>query len=117
MRSASFDGHTLSPKWRPFIPRCRAPAARVRPGRTPRPSGWVRTMCTVTGTGDATKRALQFVPTLRRGRSRWHRIAGRVLVPAGVFVALSGLRRHFASHGAWMTRAYALALGAGAHVL
>src|ERR1700694_2227864 len=35
--------------------------------------------------------ALQFVPSLRRGRSSWHRIAGRILVPAGVPVAVSGL--------------------------
>jgi uncharacterized membrane protein len=96
--------------------------------------------------------ALQFVPSLRRRTSSWHRIAGRILVPAGVLVALSGLwmsafyprppgdgeslvvvrlmfgsamfasivlallairRRDFASHGAWMTRGYAIALGAG----
>jgi uncharacterized membrane protein len=35
--------------------------------------------------------ALQFVPPLRRGRPNWHRIAGRILVPVGVLVALSGL--------------------------
>lgn len=94
--------------------------------------------------------ALQFVPSLRR-RS-WHRLAGRVLVPAGLGVALTGLwmtafydlpakdtvivngvryvvgtvmivsmvlavravlRRDFLTHSAWMTRAYALAMGAG----
>jgi hypothetical protein len=99
--------------------------------------------------------ALQFVPLLRRGRPSWHRIAGRILVPAGVLVALSGLwmnffyprppgdgeslvvvrlivglamlasivlallairRRDFSSHGAWMTRGYAIALGAGTQV-
>jgi len=99
--------------------------------------------------------ALQFVPSLRRGRPSWHRIAGRILVPAGVLVALSGLwmnffyarppgdgeslvvvrlivgsamlasivlavlairRRDFTSHGAWMTRGYAIALGAGTQV-
>lgn len=99
--------------------------------------------------------ALQFVPSLRRGRSSWHRIAGRILVPAGLLVAVSGLwmsafyprppgdgeslevvrlivgsamlasivlavsairRRDFASHGAWMTRGYAMALGAGTQV-
>jgi uncharacterized membrane protein len=99
--------------------------------------------------------ALQFVPSLRRGRPSWHRIAGRILVPAGLLVALSGLwmnffyarppgdgeslvvvrlivgsamlasivlaviairRRDFTSHGAWMTRAYAIALGAGTQV-
>src|SRR5918911_3766107 len=100
--------------------------------------------------------ALQFVPSLRRGRPNWHRIAGRILVPAGVLVALSGLwmtvfyprppgdgeslvvvrlivgsamlasivlavfairRRDYASHGAWMTRGYAIALGAGPRCL
>jgi uncharacterized membrane protein len=99
--------------------------------------------------------ALQFVPSLRRGRPNWHRIAGRILIPAGVLVALSGLwmtvfyprppgdgeslelvrlivgsgmlasivlavfairRRDYASHGAWMTRGYAIALGAGTQV-
>src|SRR5947209_17184293 len=99
--------------------------------------------------------ALQFVPSLRRGRPGWHRIAGRILVPAGVLVALTGLwmnffyprpagdgeslvvvrlivglamlasivlavvairRRDFSSHGAWMTRGYAIALGAGTQV-
>jgi len=99
--------------------------------------------------------ALQFVPSLRRGRRSWHRIAGHILVPAGLLVALTGLwmsafyprppgdgeslvvvrlivgsamlasivlavyairRRDFASHGAWMTRAYAIALGAGTQV-
>ena len=99
--------------------------------------------------------ALQFVPSLRRGRPSWHRIAGRILVPAGLLVAISGLwmnffyprppgdgeslvvvrlivglamlasivlavfairRGDFASHGAWMTRGYAIALGAGTQV-
>ena len=99
--------------------------------------------------------AFQFVPSLRRGRRSWHRIAGRVLIPAGALVALSGLwmtvfyprppgdgeslvvvrlivglamlasivlavfaiqRRDFASHGAWMTRGYAIGLGAGTQV-
>jgi uncharacterized membrane protein len=99
--------------------------------------------------------ALQFVPLLRRGRRNWHRIAGRILVPAGALVALTGLwmnffyprppgdgeslvvvrlivglamlasivlavvairRRDFSSHGAWMTRGYAIALGAGTQV-
>ncbi|MGW4466215.1 DUF2306 domain-containing protein [Micromonospora sp. NPDC004704] len=41
--------------------------------------------------------AFQFVPSLRR--RRWHRLAGRVLVPCGLAVALSGL---------WMTFAYDL---------
>ncbi|MCG2624459.1 DUF2306 domain-containing protein [Arthrobacter sp. I2-34] len=34
--------------------------------------------------------ALQFVPSLR-GRRGWHRIAGRLLVPAGLLAALTGL--------------------------
>lgn len=98
--------------------------------------------------------AFQFVPSLRR--RRWHRIAGRVLLPAGLLAALSGLymaafytlppsdgqlllalrlvfgiamalslilglravlRRDFTKHGAWMTRAYAIGLGAGTQAL
>jgi len=94
--------------------------------------------------------AFQFVPSLRR--RRWHRLAGRILAPAGLGVALTGLwmtafsdlpahdnmvingaryvvgtamaasivlgvraalRRDFVNHPAWMTRAYALAMGAG----
>ena len=35
--------------------------------------------------------ALQFVPRLRKGRPSWHRIAGRVLVPAGLIAAFSGM--------------------------
>jgi len=42
--------------------------------------------------------AFQFVPSLR-GRRGWHRIAGRILVPAGLLAALSGL---------WMTVSYSL---------
>jgi uncharacterized membrane protein len=100
--------------------------------------------------------AFQFVPSLRRGRRSWHRLAGHILVPAALLVALSGLwmsafyprppgdgeslvvvrlivgsamlasivlavlairRRDFASHGAWMMRGYAIALGAGTQVL
>jgi uncharacterized membrane protein len=96
--------------------------------------------------------AFQFLPALRRGRRSWHKRAGRVLIPAGMIVALSGLwmatftalpagdgpllhgirlifgtymvfsillairalvRRNFAEHGAWMTRAYALGIAAG----
>ncbi len=99
--------------------------------------------------------AFQFVPSLRR-RGGWHRLAGRVLIPAGVLTALSGIwmaafyphpagdgpalsvlrlvfgaamlaaiglgiraivGRRFAAHGAWMTRAYAIALGAGTQAL
>ena len=39
--------------------------------------------------------ALQFVPSLRR--RRWHRIAGRIVAPAGLASALSAL---------WMTLFY-----------
>jgi uncharacterized membrane protein len=35
--------------------------------------------------------AFQFLPGLRRGRRSWHKIAGRVLIPAGFVVALAGL--------------------------
>ncbi|MFE4194274.1 DUF2306 domain-containing protein [Paenarthrobacter sp. NPDC056912] len=100
--------------------------------------------------------ALQFAPSLRPGKRSWHRRAGRILVPAGLLAALSGLwmsmfytlpegdgpallvlrlifgsamvasiilglfairRRDYATHGAWMTRAYAIALGAGTQAL
>lgn len=100
--------------------------------------------------------AFQFLPALRRGKRSWHRIAGRILLPAGMLTALSGLwmavfytlpptdgqlllilrlifgsamalslvlgvraivRRDFARHGAWMSRAYAIALGAGTQAL
>ncbi len=98
--------------------------------------------------------AFQFVPVLRRGG--WHRIAGRILIPAGLIAALSGIwmtlfyphppgdgvlvsvlrlvfgsamaasvglgirgivRRDFLRHGAWMTRAYAIGVGAGTQAL
>jgi len=42
--------------------------------------------------------ALQFSPGFRRRNRGWHRAAGRVLLPAGAIVALSGL---------WMTLTYA----------
>jgi hypothetical protein len=42
--------------------------------------------------------AFQFVPSLRRRRG-WHRIAGRILIPAGLLAALSGL---------WMALFYVL---------
>src|SRR5688500_13985427 len=100
--------------------------------------------------------AFQFSPAVRRRHRGWHRAAGRILVPCGLVVALSGLwmahfypwpagdgqivymerlvvglamvvsillaisairRREFASHGDWMTRAYAIGLGAGTQVL
>jgi len=35
--------------------------------------------------------AFQFMPSFRRRRPRWHRWSGRVLVPAGLAAALSGL--------------------------
>ena len=35
--------------------------------------------------------AFQFMPSLRRRRPRWHRVAGRILVPAGLAAALSGM--------------------------
>lgn len=96
--------------------------------------------------------ALQFVPSLRRRRPGWHRLAGRLIVPCGLAAALSGLwmslfyprpadvgnllegirvvfgsamvaflvlgflavrGRDFTGHRAWMTRAYAIGLGAG----
>jgi uncharacterized membrane protein len=43
--------------------------------------------------------AFQFAPGFRRRHRRWHRTAGRVLVVAGLTVAVSG---------AWMTVAYDL---------
>lgn len=99
--------------------------------------------------------AFQFAPGFRRRRPGWHRRAGRLLVPLGFGVALSGLwmtvfypkppgdgelvtafrllfgsgmavaillgfaairRRDIAGHRAWMTRGYAIALGAGTQV-
>jgi uncharacterized membrane protein len=99
--------------------------------------------------------ALQFSPGLRRRRRGWHRAAGRLLIPAALLVAISGLwmtvsypwpagdgvgvylerlivgtamllsvilgvdairRRDFTTHGEWMTRAYAIGLGAGTQV-
>lgn len=106
----------------------------------------------VAATAYALLGAFQFSAGIRRRRPGWHRRAGRVLVPLGLAVALSGLwmtlfyapkegtgdllylfrllagsamavsivlgfaavrRRDIARHRAWMTRAYALALGAG----
>ncbi|MFJ5696578.1 DUF2306 domain-containing protein [Arthrobacter sp. NPDC093139] len=43
--------------------------------------------------------AFQFAPSLRRGRRSWHRAAGRLLIPAGLLTALTGL---------WMALFYAL---------
>ena len=100
--------------------------------------------------------AFQFVSRLWRRGTGWHRWAGRVIVPCGLIVGLSGiwmtlfypraedasdllfaLRLIFGSgmvlfiilgfikirrgdileHRAWMTRAYAIGLGAGTQVL
>lgn len=100
--------------------------------------------------------AFQFVPALRRRAGRWHRMAGRILIPAGLLSAVTGIwmvvfyphppgdgialsvtrivvgaamiaclvmairaigRREFAQHGAWMTRAYAIGVGAGTQAL
>jgi uncharacterized membrane protein len=100
--------------------------------------------------------AFQFVPSLRRRGNRWHRVAGRILIPAGLLSAATGMgmvifyphppgdgvalsairlivgtamiacivlairaigRRQFAVHGAWMTRAYAIGVGAGTQAL
>jgi uncharacterized membrane protein len=48
--------------------------------------------------------ALQFSPGFRRRHRGWHRVAGRILIPAGVIVALSGL---------WMAHFYAWPEGDG----
>ena len=97
--------------------------------------------------------ALQFAPSLRR--HRWHRIAGRIVAPAGLLSAASALwmtllsdlpanngvalmvlrlgfgtamaasivvaflairRGDVRTHSAWMTRAYAIGIGAGTQV-
>jgi uncharacterized membrane protein len=100
--------------------------------------------------------AFQFVSRLWRRGNNWHRWVGRVLVPCGLIVGLSGLwmtlfyprpdgasdllyvlrllfgsgmvlsillgyaairRRDIIRHRAWMTRGYAIGLGAGTQVL
>ncbi|MGV8841110.1 MAG: DUF2306 domain-containing protein [Bauldia sp.] len=43
--------------------------------------------------------AFQFHPGLRRRRPRWHRVAGRILVPAGLAAGVSGI---------WMALTYAI---------
>lgn len=48
--------------------------------------------------------AFQFAPGFRRRRRRWHRAAGRLLVPCGLAAALSGL---------WMTYFYPWPKGDG----
>ena len=49
--------------------------------------------------------AFQFAPRFRRRRPGWHRAAGRLLIPCGLLVGLSGL---------WMTLFYPGANGASA---
>ncbi len=100
--------------------------------------------------------ALQFVSRFWRKGTSWHRIVGRLVVPCGLMVGLSGIwmtlfyslppndgallyvlrlifgsgmvisiilgyfairRRDIIQHRAWMTRAYAIGLGAGTQVL
>jgi uncharacterized membrane protein len=100
--------------------------------------------------------AFQFVSHLWRRGTGWHRWVGRLLVPCGLIVGLSGIwmtlfyprpegasnllfafrllfgsgmvisivlgyvairRRDILQHRAWMTRAYAIGLGAGTQVL
>ncbi|GAA4594618.1 DUF2306 domain-containing protein [Planotetraspora phitsanulokensis] len=100
--------------------------------------------------------ALQFARGFRRRRPRWHRAAGRLLVPCGIAAGLTGLwmtlfyprpegdgdllaglrllfgtamvvfialglaairRRDVARHRAWMTRGYAIGVGAGTQAL
>ena len=98
--------------------------------------------------------AFQFSPALRT-RRRWHRRAGRALIPAGLVAAVFSLplgvlfagaadqqptalvrvvfaaamtaflvlgaiavaRRHYVAHGAWMTRAYAIAVSGGSQAI
>jgi uncharacterized membrane protein len=48
--------------------------------------------------------AFQFLPALRRGRRSWHKLAGRVLIPAGFVLALAGL---------WMATLYPHPVGDG----
>lgn len=51
--------------------------------------------------------AFQFSPGFRRRNRRWHRVAGRVLLPCATFVAMSGL---------WMTLTYPWPAGDGVAV-
>jgi hypothetical protein len=48
--------------------------------------------------------ALQFSPGFRRRHRRWHRAAGKILIPSGILVALSGL---------WMAHFYPWPAGDG----
>jgi uncharacterized membrane protein len=52
--------------------------------------------------------AFQFLPALRRGRRSWHKMAGRVLIPAGFVLALAGL---------WMATVYPHPVGDGPALL
>ena len=52
--------------------------------------------------------AFQFLPALRRGKHSWHKMAGRVLLPAGFVLALSGL---------WMATLYPHPVGDGPALL
>jgi len=97
--------------------------------------------------------AFQFVSRLWKRGNSWHRWVGRILVPFGLLVGLSGLwmtlfyprtnnllymfrlffgfgmvlsiilgfisirRRNVSQHRAWMTRAYAIGMGAATQVL
>ena len=58
----------------------------------------------VSGTLFSVVGAFQFLPGLRRGKRSWHKMAGRVLIPAGFVLALSGL---------WMASFSALPIGDG----
>ncbi|WP_307870802.1 DUF2306 domain-containing protein [Micromonospora sp. C51] len=42
-------------------------------------------------TGFSVLGAFQFAPRFRRRHRRWHRVAGRILIPCGLLTALSGL--------------------------
>lgn len=59
--------------------------------------------------------AFQFVPSLRR--HRWHRRSGRVLVPCGLTVALTGLWMNFAydlpAHDNALTAVFRVVFGSG----
>lgn len=59
----------------------------------------------VSAGGYALLGAFQFAPAFRRRRPGWHRAAGRLLVPGGLLVGLSGL---------WMTLFYPHPAGSGA---
>jgi len=58
-----------------------------------------------------------FAPTGRWRIPRRRVIVGSLMLASIVLAVLAICRREFASHGAWMTRAYAIALGAGTQVL